>query len=152
MSQFFDKLWNDIAQASAHDNRSAFLFYDDLMCQIVYSVSDKYQQLVWQYLRITAQNVSSPLRYGFRTHSSGSLRFRMNAVHMSKAFLHSSSTSTSSSGRRMNRQFLLDRLTAATLFSSVSTVMAAFEKARERSVLFHHSLILLFYSPLHLFS
>ena len=42
----------------------------------------------------------------------------------------------------MNRQFLLDRLTAATLFSSVSTVMAAFEKARERSVQFHHDMIL----------
>ena len=59
------------------------------------------------------------------------LRFRMNAIHMSKAFLNSASSSSTSS-RRMNRQFLLDRLTAATLFSSVSTVMAAFEKARER--------------------
>ena len=51
---------------------------------------------------------------------------------MFKAFL---STAAASSSRGTNRQFLLDRLTAATLFSSVSTVMAAFEKARERSVI-----------------
>ena len=81
-------------------------------------------------MSVTLGHPNFLFRYGFRTHSSGTLRFRMNAVHMSKAFLNSASSSSSS--RRMNRQFLLDRLTAATLFSSVSTVMVAFEKARER--------------------
>lgn len=71
-------------------------------------------------------------RYGFRTHSSGTLRFRMNAIHMSKAFLNSGDGAQRAASTRRTRQFLLDRLTAATLFSSVSTVMATFEKARER--------------------
>ncbi len=70
-------------------------------------------------------------RYGFRTQSSGSIRLRANVVHMSKAFLTNGDGGRTQASRK-NRQYLLDRLTAATLFSSVSTVMAAFEKARER--------------------
>ena len=32
----------------------------------------------------------------------------------------------------MKKQYLMDRLSSATLFSSVSTVLDAFQKARER--------------------
>ena len=47
-----------------------------------------------------------------------------------KAFLVGGDAS--GSGRRDNRKFLMDRLSSATLFSSVNTVLEAFRRAREK--------------------
>ena len=92
----------------------------------------------------TPGDVDGPIlsRYGFRTMSSGSVRLRMNIIHQSKAFLGSGSSSSLAmdnkggsflGGKRYaKRQYLMDRLSSATLFSSVSTVLDAFQKARER--------------------
>ena len=70
----------------------------------------------------------------------------MNIIHQSKAFLGGSDGGSSSNGysiggsylggtgrnRFAKRQYLMDRLSSATLFSSVSNVLDAFQKARER--------------------
>ncbi len=87
-------------------------------------------------------------RYGFRTATSGRLRIRMNVIHQSQAFTltdkkgtkkncfelhyHITFSLTGSSRRNLPIRNLMDRLSSASLFSSVSTVMAAFAKARER--------------------
>lgn len=69
-------------------------------------------------------------RYGFRTVSSGTLQLRMNVIHQAKALLPSSNVDKASS--KWKRHHLMDRLAAATLFSSLSAVMEAFKKARDR--------------------
>ena len=50
----------------------------------------------------------------------------MNVVHQSDAFLSEKS--------RRPMMTLIDKLSTATLFSSVSTVLEAFQKAREKMV------------------
>ena len=50
-------------------------------------------------------------------------------MHQAKAFLASNNK-----GPKMKRHHLMDRLASATLFSSLSAVLEAFKKARERIV------------------
>ena len=84
-------------------------------------------------------------RLGFPTIASGRVTITLNVVHQvddnlitfdnlhsvqAKAFLVGGNPS--GSGRRDNRKFLMDRLSSATLFSSVNTVLEAFKRAREK--------------------
>ena len=69
-------------------------------------------------------------KLGFQTRASGSVTVKMNIIHQAKAFMMSK---TVTGGRRkQNRRVLLDRLSSATLFTSVNTVLEAFRKAREK--------------------
>ena len=54
---------------------------------------------------------------------------RLNLIHQAKAFLLSNTAE-----RRRGRRVLVDRLSSATLFSSVNTVLEAFRRAREKMV------------------
>ena len=65
-------------------------------------------------------------RYGFRTISSGRIGLRINTIHQAKAFLGEKG--------RAGRISLFDRLSSASLFSSVTSVLEAFRKARQRFV------------------
>lgn len=69
-------------------------------------------------------------RYGFRTVTSGQIRVRMNIIHQSKALLQN----VTKSGAKMKwkRAHLMDRLATQTLFSSLTAVMEAFKRAREK--------------------
>ena len=73
-------------------------------------------------------------RFGFQTRSGGSVTVRTNIIHQAKAFLLASRSSVSNKRRpgARTRTVLMDRLSSATLFSSVNTVLAAFQKAREK--------------------
>ena len=52
------------------------------------------------------------------------------ATFQAKAFLVG--VNANGSGRRDNRKLLMDRLSSATLFSSVNTVLEAFRRARQK--------------------
>ena len=85
-------------------------------------------------------------RLGFPTIASGHVTITLNVVHQveeniaslfctyvhcvqAKAFLVGGN---SGGGRLEKRKFLMDRLSSATLFSSVNTVLEAFRRAREK--------------------
>ena len=70
-------------------------------------------------------------RFGFRTITSGQISLRLNIVHQSKALLQNTN-SKSGAKVRWKRAHLMDRLASATLFSSLTAVMEAFKKAREK--------------------
>ena len=70
-------------------------------------------------------------RFGFRTITSGQISLRLNIVHQSKALLQNVN-SKSGAKVRWKRAHLMDRLASATLFSSLTAVMEAFKKAREK--------------------
>ena len=67
-------------------------------------------------------------RFGFQTMTSGQISLRMYVMHQSKALMPSSQKTTS----KWKRHHLMDRLASATLFSSLTAVLEAFKKARER--------------------
>lgn len=83
-------------------------------------------------------------RYGFATASSGSIKIRLDVIHQSQAFLPEDSTGGASDGwagnntrwkqglNKTRQTMLMDRLSSATLFSSVSSVLEAFQHAKER--------------------
>lgn len=77
-------------------------------------------------------------RYGFQTMTSGRIRTRMHIMHQAKALMPTSlnesgdGTLVKRKGSKWKRHHLMDRLASATLFSSLSAVMEAFKKARER--------------------
>jgi Meckel syndrome type 1 protein len=71
-------------------------------------------------------------RYGFRTMTSGKIKLRMYVMHQAKAFLTPTGGATSKMASKWKRHHLMDRLASATLFSSLSAVLEAFKKARER--------------------
>ena len=64
-------------------------------------------------------------KLGFQTRASGTVTVRMNVIHQAKAFMLGN-TNTSRSNRKINRKVLIDRLSSATLFTSVNTVLEAF--------------------------
>jgi hypothetical protein len=74
-------------------------------------------------------------KYGLHTVTSGDVTLKFNIMHHSQALV--GSNSAADGGRddvRANRysSFLLERLSAATLVSSVNAVLIAFKRARER--------------------
>ena len=71
-------------------------------------------------------------RYGFRTVSSGIVRLRMYVMHQSKALLPNNQKRAQVTNSKWKRHHLMDRLASATLFSSLTAVMEAFKKARQR--------------------
>jgi hypothetical protein len=73
-------------------------------------------------------------KYGLHTITSGDVTVKFNIMHHSQAL---GSDTVADGGRgytRVNRysSFLLERLSAATLVSSVNAVLIAFKRARER--------------------
>ena len=64
-------------------------------------------------------------KLGFQTRASGSLTVKMNLIHQAKAFMLGN-TNTRENYRKVSRRVLIDRLTSATLFTSVNTVLEAF--------------------------
>jgi hypothetical protein len=74
-------------------------------------------------------------KYGFHTITSGDVTVKLNIVHHSQALVGSNTIADGGRGdARANRysSFLLERLSAATLVSSVNAVLIAFKRARER--------------------
>ena len=72
-------------------------------------------------------------KLGFQTRASGSVAVRLNIIHQAKAFMLGQ-TREASNNSKHHRRVLMDRLTSATLFTSVNTVLEAFRKAREKIV------------------
>ena len=72
-------------------------------------------------------------KLGFQTRASGSVTVRLNIIHQAKAFMLGQ-TREASNNSKHHRRVLMDRLTSATLFTSVNTVLEAFRKAREKIV------------------
>ena len=62
-------------------------------------------------------------KMGFQTRASGRVKVKMNVIHQAKAFLLGN---TKPGTRKQSRRVLIDRLSSATLFSSVNTVLEAF--------------------------
>lgn len=74
-------------------------------------------------------------KYGLRTVTCGDVTIKFNVVHHSQAFIGSNVVADGDRGdaRAGKRSsFLLERLSAATLVSSVNAVLVAFRRARER--------------------
>lgn len=74
-------------------------------------------------------------KYGFHTITSGDVTVKFNIMHHSQALVGSNTIADGGGGdARANRysSFLLERLSAATLVSSVNAVLIAFKRARER--------------------
>ena len=62
-------------------------------------------------------------KMGFQTRASGRVKVKMNVIHQAKAFLLGN---TKPGTRKQSKRVLIDRLSSATLFSSVNTVLEAF--------------------------
>ena len=75
-------------------------------------------------------------KLGFQTRAGGSVRVRMDIIHQAKAFMLGTTRASDplSGGKRRSRRLLMDRLSSATLFTSVNNVLEAFRKAREKIV------------------
>ena len=68
-------------------------------------------------------------KMGFQTQASGKVMVRMNIIHQAKAFMLGQTRSGAGPTRghgKQSRRVLLDRLSSATLFTSVNTVLEAF--------------------------
>ena len=72
-------------------------------------------------------------KLGFQTRASGSVAVRLNIIHQAKAFMLGQTREANNTNKH-HRRVLMDRLTSATLFTSVNTVLEAFRKAREKIV------------------
>ena len=72
-------------------------------------------------------------KLGFQTRASGSVAVRLNIIHQAKAFMLGQ-TREAANNNKHHRRVLMDRLSSATLFTSVNTVLEAFRKAREKIV------------------
>ena len=75
-------------------------------------------------------------KLGFQTRASGSVAVRLNIIHQAKAFMLGNTRASDPlcGGKRRARRLLMDRLSSATLFTSVNNVLEAFRKAREKIV------------------
>lgn len=76
-------------------------------------------------------------KLGFQTRAAGRVVVRLEAVHQAKAFMLGCTRpqqQPQGTARRLARRTLMDRLSSATLFTSVNTVLEAFRKAREKIV------------------
>ena len=75
-------------------------------------------------------------KLGFQTRAGGSVRVRMDIIHQAKAFMLGTTRASDplTGGKRRARRLLMDRLSSATLFTSVNNVLEAFRKAREKIV------------------
>ena len=71
-------------------------------------------------------------KLGFQTRASGRVEVRLNMIHQAKAFMLGQTREMNNN--KHSRRVLMDRLTSATLFTSVNTVLEAFKKAREKIV------------------
>ena len=73
-------------------------------------------------------------KLGFQTRASGLVTVRLNIIHQAKAFMLGQTREANGKSKKQQRRVLMDRLTSATLFTSVNTVLEAFRKAREKIV------------------
>ena len=73
-------------------------------------------------------------KLGFQTRASGLVTVRLNIIQQAKAFMLGQTREVNGNNKRQQRRVLMDRLTSATLFTSVNTVLEAFRKAREKIV------------------
>ena len=64
-------------------------------------------------------------KLGLKTVASGQVTVKLNIIHQAKAFMLGN-TRTSITGKKQSRRVLIDRLSSATLFTSVNTVLEAF--------------------------
>jgi hypothetical protein len=74
-------------------------------------------------------------KHGLRTITSGDVMLKFNIMHHSRALVGSNTAADGGRGDvKANRysSFLLERLSAATLVSSVNAVLIAFKRARGR--------------------
>ena len=67
-------------------------------------------------------------KLGFTTRAGGSVRVRMDIIHQAKAFMLGSARAGDMmyGVKRRSRRLLMDRLSSATLFTSVNNVLEAF--------------------------
>jgi hypothetical protein len=74
-------------------------------------------------------------KYGLRTLTCGDVTIKFNIVHQSQGLIGSNMLAHGGRGdtrASKHSSFLLERLSAATLVSSVNAVLIAFRRARER--------------------
>ena len=65
-------------------------------------------------------------KLGLKTVASGQVTVKLNIIHQAKAFMLGNTRTSITGGKKQSRRVLIDRLSSATLFTSVNTVLEAF--------------------------